>query len=105
MNNFKPMDGSGNYRGECWGCFEHGYVVIQNNIFNDMCRRGNFSSKGFLSWASKKELIKQDSQGKNFRNKKFDRNSTRCLFLKLPDDTNTDFVEVTEEEQQQLPFM
>jgi len=105
MNNFKPMDGYGNYRGECWGCFEHGYVVIQNNIFNDMCRRGNFSSKGFLSWASKKELIKLDSQGKNFRNKKFDGASTRCVFLKLPDDTVTDFQELTEEEQQELPFM
>lgn len=103
-NNFKP-DINGNYRGERWGCFEHGYVVIQNNVFNDMAKRGNFSSKAFLSWAAKNELIKQDSQGKNFRNKKFDGNATRCVFLKLPDDTNTDFVEISEEEQQELPFM
>lgn len=101
-NNFVPGS-DGTYRGECWGCFEKEYVVIQNNVFSDMCKRGNFSSKAFLSWASKHDLI-QGQGGKNTKQKRFGDSSPRCVFLKLPDDTDTNFRGLTTEEQQELPF-
>lgn len=102
INNFKP-DMMGQYRGECWGVIEDGYVIIQNNIFNQMCQKGNFSSKAFLSWASKKDLIK-GSNGKNSKTKRINGSSGRCVFIRLPEDQD-DFVELTQDEQEKLPFM
>ena len=106
INNFKPNKDTGEYRGECWGCIEHEYVIIQNNIFNDMCKRGNFSSKAFLSWAAKRDLI-QTSGGKNSKTKWMNGANCRCVFLKMDKDSSTPqgFIQTSEDEQSELPFM
>ena len=102
INKFIPDD-EGNYRGECWGCIEDGFAIILVNAFNRMCERGNFSNKGFLSWAAKKHLIIQ-SGGKNTKTKRFGDTTPRCVWLKM-DNYNVDhhgFVLI--DEQVKLPF-
>lgn len=105
MNKFKP-DITGEYKGEIWGSVENGYAIILNNIFNRMCERGNFSSKSFLSWASKQGLI--DTQaGKNTKTKRLNGTVSRCVYLKIIDNSmDADgFVDVTEDIEEELPFM
>lgn len=116
MNKFKP-DMMGEYKGEIWGCIENGYVIIQNNAFNRICEKGNFSGKSFLAWAAKQNLIQRDNQGKNTKNKKFGGTQSRCIFLKLPDDTDQnkqpdnkqlelseEFIKIPEDLESELPF-
>ena len=83
INKFQPDD-DGNYRGECWGCIENGYAIIMVNAFNRMCDKGNFSSKGFLSWADKRGLLTK-SGGKNTKTKRFGNVTPRCVWLKMDD--------------------
>lgn len=102
INKFKP-DMMGEYKGEVWGEINARQVIIMNNAFKRICDKGNFSSKSFLSWAKKQGLIECDSDGKTSKNKKINGGQSRCVFLKLPQDT-TDFVEVNEDDQKDLPF-
>lgn len=105
INKFVP-DSENNYKGECWGCIEHGYAIILVNAFNRICERGNFSNKGFLSWAAKNNLIVRDSAGKNTKNKRFGSAHPRCVWLKMEDGiiiTPEGFVTI-DEEQMDLPF-
>lgn len=103
INNFKP-DMMGQYRGECWGVIEDGYAIIQNNIFNQMCQKGNFSSKGFLSWANKRNLLDCGS-GRNTKTKRISGSPSRCVCLRMPGDYEDNFVELTKDEQEKLPFL
>lgn len=102
INKFVPDD-EGNYRGECWGCIDGGYAIILVNAFNRMCERGNFSNKGFLSWAAKKNLIIQSS-GKNTKNKRFGTTNPRCVWLKLDDGLVDENGWVIVDYQMKLPF-
>lgn len=105
MNKFKP-DVMGEYKGEIWGSIEGDYAIILNNIFNRMCERGNFSSKSFLSWANKQGLI--DTQaGKNTKTKRLNGTVSRCVYLKIIDNSmDADgFVDVTEDIKEELSFM
>lgn len=93
---------------EKWGCMETGYVVIYNNIFDSMCKKGGFSKTAFLSWADKNGLI-QTSGGKRTKGKRVDGRVTRCVFLKLDGGPETDkdgFIDMEAEEnlQEELPF-
>lgn len=103
INKFVPDD-DGNYRGECWGCIDDGYAIILVNAFNRICEKGNFSNKGFLSWAVKKDLIVQ-SGGKNTKNKRFGSANPRCVWLKMDSEKMDEqgFVAI-DEEQTELPF-
>ena len=102
INKFVPDD-DGNYRGECWGCLEDGYAIILVNAFNRMCERGNFSNKGFLSWAAKKDLIIQ-SGGKNTKTKRFGGTTPRCVWLKMASDMVDENGFMLVDEQMKLPF-
>lgn len=102
INKFVPDD-EGNYRGECWGCLEDGYAIILVNAFNRMCERGNFSNKGFLSWAAKKDLIVQ-SGGKNTKTKRFGDTTPRCVWLKMASDMVDDNGFMVIDTQERLPF-
>ena len=105
INKFVPDD-EGNYKGECWGCIDGGYAIILVNAFNRICERGNFSNKGFLSWAAKNNLIVRDSAGKNTKNKRFGSSHPRCVWLKMEDGiviTQDGFI-TFDEEQMDLPF-
>lgn len=88
---------------EKWGVIEDGYAIIYNNIFDQLCKKGGFSKKAFLSWADKRGVIITQG-GKTTKVKKFDGNPKRCVFLKLDDSTDKDgFIEV-DDEQMELPF-
>ena len=101
INKFVPDD-EDNYRGECWGLIENGYAIILVNAFNRICERGNFSSKSFLAWAAKKDLIKR-SGDKNTKTKRFGKSTPRCVWLKLDEDSvNDDWI--TDTSQMNLPF-
>ncbi len=94
---------------EKWGCIESGYVVIYNNIFDSMCKKGGFSKTAFLSWADKNGLI-QTSGGKRTKGKRVDGRVTRCVFLKLDSAPEADKDGFTEADvyqevyQEDLPF-
>lgn len=91
---------------EKWGCLEHGYAVIYTNIFDQICHKGGFSRKAFLSWADRKNLI-QTQGGRLNKNKKIDGKSARCVFLKLDSDPEEDkdgFTPIKEDMQEELPF-
>lgn len=104
MNKFKP-DIHGEYKSEVWGAIESGYAIILSNVFNRICEKGNFSSKSFLSWASKQGLV-EGQNGKNTKPKRLNGSLSRCVYLKIPDD-NVDkdgFITVPEDKQERLPF-
>jgi hypothetical protein len=74
---------------EKWGCMDNGYVVIYNNAFDAICKKGGFSKKAFLSWADKKGLLQ--TQGANqTKVKKVNGTAIRCVFLRLDDDLEID---------------
>lgn len=88
---------------EKWGVIEDGYAIIYNNIFDQICKKGGFSKKAFLSWADKRGIIITQG-GKTTKVKKFDGSPKRCVFLKLDDGTDVDgFMEI-DDEQMELPF-
>lgn len=100
INNFKP-DMMGQYRGECWGTIEDGYVCIAINIFNGMCDRGNFSRKSFLIWADRKNMLNTD-KGRKDKTKRLNGSPTKCISMKVFEEG---FVELTKDEQEKLPFL
>ncbi|MDE7297344.1 MAG: DUF927 domain-containing protein [Lachnospiraceae bacterium] len=112
-NNFVP-DVYGAYRGEVWGCLENGYAVINRLAFQGMAERGNFSAKGFLTWAERHGLLQvgeEKRQNRVTKSKRLQGKVMRCIFLKLdagegqeeaePPESN-DFEPVQEELE--LPF-
>jgi hypothetical protein len=104
MNKFKPDNYTGEYKGEIWGSIENGYAIILNNAFNKICERGNFSSKAFLSWAGKQDLL-SSSGGKNTKTKRLNGSVARCVWLKIDSIDKDGFTNVSDEEQEKLPFM
>jgi len=106
INKFKPGD-RGEYKGECWGAIENNYAIIMVNVFNSMAKRGNFSTTGFLSWAKEKNLLQLSNDGKSSKLKRIEGSPGRCIFLKLPSEIVKDsdgFIEISQEEQEKLPF-
>ena len=115
QNNFWPDRMTGNYRGEVWGCIENGYAVINNNIFNAMADRGNFSAKGFLTWAKKNDLLlssEEKGRDRTSKPKRINGDLMRCVFLKMYDEEEPKsevvddgkFRNISESEQEKLPF-
>ena len=77
--------------------------VYKRQIFDQLCKKGGFSKKAFLSWADKRGIIITQG-GKTTKVKKFDGNPKRCVFLKLDDGTDKDgFIDI-DDEQMELPF-
>jgi hypothetical protein len=116
-NNFWPDRMTGNYKGEVWGCIENGYAVINSNVFNGMCDRGNFSRQSFLSWAARNDLLAKSSKGEPTKSKRIKGNVDRYIFLKIVTEDeasgsrnekehetieNTEFREVSKQEE--IPF-
>lgn len=99
-NNFIIQGANRDDYRQIWGKIEGGYAIILKNVFDKMCKDANSSSRTFLSWARKKELIKVGKDGKNTITKRINGMVQRCIWLILPDDNN-DFVEV---EDGQIPF-
>ena len=90
---------------EKWGVMENGYAIINNNIFDNMCIKGGFSKKSFLSWAKKKSLILADNNRLN-KTKKINGYVNRYIFLKLDDGIIIDdagFMHLTDG-QEEIPF-
>ena len=88
---------------EKWGVIEDGYAIIYNNIFDQICKKGGFSKKAFLSWADKRGIIITQG-GKTTKVKKFDGSPKRCVFLKLDDGADADGFTEIDDEQMELPF-
>lgn len=105
INKFVPND-DGEYRGEMWGCIKDGYAVIISSAFDRIAEHGNFSRKGFLQWAIKRELVQTDSRGYPTKQYRFDGITPKCIFLKIPDEyTDEDgFLKVPDDLQEELPF-
>jgi hypothetical protein len=108
-------DERGQYRGDIWGLIENGYVIIYKNIFDNIIKKTGCSSKTFLSWADKNELLQK--QRGNQKQKRINGDSPKwCIFLKMSDDiegdenvhdlpTNADgFVDLEQYDQSEMPF-
>lgn len=104
INKFKP-DVSGNYKGEVWGFIEDGYVYMATNVFSKMCKDGNFSSRAFCSWAKKKGILDHDSD-RNTKKKREGETTSNYYCIKMEGSrSKNEFIELTEEMQQELPFL
>jgi hypothetical protein len=105
ISKFKPDKHTDEYKGEIWGSIENSYVIILNNAFGRICERGNFSSKSFLSWADKQNLLQSD-KGRLTKKKRIAGANSWCVFLRLQDDmTDTDgFMKVPDDIKEELPF-
>ncbi len=71
--------------GELWGKKDNGYITIIRNVFNQICDRGNVSSKSFLSWAHKRGIIKSTVENNKVRYTKKIRvggNLCNCVIIK-----------------------
>lgn len=109
INKFKPND-EGEYKGEAWGKFEDGHIIIANNAFEFICKKGGFSSQSFLKWAKRKELL--DCTGDRLKKqKRIGGARSYCVCLKLPEGYDSDldvdengFVKLDKDMQEQLPF-
>lgn len=99
-NNFIIQGSSRDDYRQIWGVLEGEYAIILKNVFDKICKEANCSSRTFLSWARKKELIRVGKDGKSTKTKRINGMVQRCIWLKLPDN-NDDFVDV---EKGQLPF-
>ena len=91
---------------EKWGVIESGYAVFYSQAFEDLCASGGFSKKSFLSWADRKGLLKTQD-GRLTKVKKINGTTSRCIWLKLDDGTETDekgFVKVSDDMPEDLPF-
>lgn len=105
VNKFVPDD-EGNYKGECWGKIDGDYAVVISSAFDKICERGNFSRKGFIRWAIKRDIVQTNKKGEPTKACRFGEMSPRCIFLKLPNEMvdNNGFMKVPEEMQMELPF-
>lgn len=107
---------------EKWGVIENGYAVFITQALEELCQSGGFSRKAFTSWAVKKGIILQGRDGKNSKQKKIDGRNTRCYFLKLSNEVETDkdgnqypgdgtkidkngFLSLDENAQMEIPFL
>lgn len=104
-NKFVPDD-DGNYRGEMWGCIKDGYIIIISSAFERIAQNGNFSRKGFLQWAAKKDYIQTGSKGATTKTCRFGSIIPKCVWLKIPSEMTDEhgFLAVPEELQMELPF-
>lgn len=70
------------------GRIEKYEVVIIKTIFDKYCEEINCNITSFLSWAKKRSLIQTDSKGRSTVTRRFDGNPSRCVVLKLPNDSD-----------------
>lgn len=105
QNRFIP-DNDGNYRGDVWGCVKDDYIVIISSAFDKIASNGNFSRKGFLQWAVKKNLVQTNSKGEPTKTCRFSGFAPRCIWLKVPDEMVDEkgFMKIPEDMQEELPF-
>jgi putative DNA primase/helicase len=113
ISKFKPSDPiHDTYKGEVWGRIEDEYTIIISNVFEQMCKRGNFSSRSFLSWAKKRNLLDHEEK-RNTKRKSIQGTNTHCVCIKLPtnqeilaEETNDDgFISLDNVDQEKLPFL
>lgn len=85
---------------ELWGQLSNGYAIMFKSKFDEMCEKGKFSSKGFLSWAKSRDLIETD-ENRNTKKKRIKGQGTtqNCVVLKMPEE---DFMNVDASDA--LPF-
>lgn len=70
-------------------------AIFHCNAFEQLCEEGGFSKKSFLSWAKKKDLIITED-GRTTKVKSISGVKIRCVFLKIIDIKNDEFVKISE---------
>ena len=101
---FEPDD-NGEYRFGCWGSWlKDDKVAILPSIFNKLLQEGNFQNKAFLSWAQRNNLLEKESKG--WKKVSICGKRIRCVIIDLSRDldSNTDFIEVSEADMDDIPF-
>jgi len=85
-----------NYTGEDWGTFndDNSYCILIGTRFAKLLKDGGYQDKAFCTWAIKHGLIQPGNDGKSRRNYRLYDNVVRCVFLKMPEDT--EYMEVSE---------
>ncbi len=104
INKFVPEE-NGDYRGEVWGYLEDGYAYINTNIFRKMSKDGNFSTRAFCSWADRQGIIEHDNGRWTKKVRQGDiTDNYYCIKMEGARDKD-DFIEITPEMEEKLPFM
>lgn len=78
------------YKGDIWGCVDGDYLIIIRTVFDELCRQAGYSGKRFLNWARAQGLILCGTKGLPTKTKRIGNISPRCVFLRLPDDDETE---------------
>lgn len=99
---FEP-DENGEYRSGCWGIWlSETEIAIIPTAFSQLMSAGGFQSEAFISWANREGMVVK-GEGRNLK-KKVEVNGRwiRCVVLKFIE--NPDFIEVSKEQESELPF-
>ena len=106
IQKFKPQN-NGEYKNEVWGDISGGYVNILTNVFNRMCKEGNFNSRSFLSWADK-NMILEHGKGRNTKLMRLNGSNSpsRVVSLRIINENDDDdgFLPLDDSRQEDLPF-
>ena len=106
IQKFKPQN-NGEYKNEVWGDISGGYVNILTNVFNRMCKEGNFNSRSFLSWADK-NMILEHGKGRNTKLMRLNGSNSpsRVVSLRIINENDDDdgFLPLDDSGQEDLPF-
>lgn len=96
INSFRDSWEDELVNGQVWGMFDtisgEDYCFIYTNKFKEICQKGNISSKAFLKWAEKENLLMKNNSDRKgdyvFRKRT---NGLRSSFygLKMPNDEET----------------
>lgn len=100
-------DENGEYRAGCWGKWlSTDKIAVIPSVMQDILSSNGFQYKTFISWASREKLIERDKDG--HASKKIDLlgRQTRCVIIDLSVDyeENADFISVTEDMMNDIPF-
>lgn len=101
-NKFTPDD-NGEYRSGCWGAWidEHTIAIIPTE-FTKLMAEGGFQGEAFISWANREGLI-VPGDGRNLKRKvEINGRWIRAVVFKFEE--NADFIEVSKEIEEQLPW-
>ena len=98
---FEPEEDG--YRGEIWGTWvSNTELAFIPSVFERIMAEAGFQNKSFLSWASRNGLVVK-GEGNNLKKKvRICGHPLRCVVLIIDD--NADFIEVSDDMADDIPF-
>jgi hypothetical protein len=103
---FNPDD-NGEYRSGCWGKWlDDKKCAIIPSIMQKLLSDGGYQYKTFISWATRENLLKRETSKQASIKIDLNGKRTRCIVIDLSVDfeENDDFISISEDLEDDLPF-